>query len=131
MGRRKKKWRDLKASLGDADTFGTLYVSMCKSKAYQNLSLGAKHLYDMCRVHSTSKECKQCLYKHGEEYGITYSEYDFVFPAAHLAEYGIDRRNAVRYFNELEAAGFIVKKEKNKPMKKVNVYSFSDKWKQN
>ena len=30
---------------------------------------------------------------------------------------------------ELENAGFLTKKEKNKHMKKVNVYSFSDRWK--
>ena len=35
----------------------------------------------------------------------------------------------MKYFKELENAGFLTKKEKNKHMKKVNVYSFSDRWK--
>ncbi len=130
MNRSKKpKYKDLYASIGDKDFFGTIYDGMCRSKAYQSLSIGAKQLYTLCRVQSKSTHGKSCLYKHSEEYGITYTEHDFVFPASHLKMYGVDRSNANRYFNELEAAGFIDKKEKNKHMKKVNVYSFSNRWK--
>lgn len=130
MSRSKKpKYKDLYASIGDKDFFGTIYDGMCRSKAYQSLSIGAKHFYTLCRVQAKSTHGKSCLYKHSEEYGITYTEHDFVFPASHLTMYGVDRSNASRYFKELEAAGFIDKKEKNKHMKKVNVYSFSNRWK--
>lgn len=130
MGRNKKpKYRDIFASIGEKDYFGTLYDGMCKSNAYKSLSIGTKHFYTLCRVQAQSTHGKSCLYKHGKEFGIKYSENDFVFPASHLNMYGIDRSNASRYFKELEAAGFIDKKEKNKHMKKVNVYSFSSRWK--
>jgi hypothetical protein len=130
MSRSKKpKYKDPYASIGDRDYFGTLYDGMCRSKAYQSLSIGAKQFYTLCRVQAKSTHGKSCLYKHSEEYGITYTEHDFVFPASHLNMYGVDRSNASRYFKELEAAGFIDKKEKNKHIKKVNVYSFSNRWK--
>jgi len=130
MSRAKKpKYRDVYASIGSKDYFGTIYDGMCRSEVYQSLSIGARHFYTLCRVQAKSSHGKSCLYKHGEEYGITYTEADFVFPASHLNMYGIDRSNACRYFKELEAAGFIEKKEKNKHMKRVNVYSFSNRWK--
>ena len=53
---------------------------------------------------------------------------DFVFPASHLKEYGIDRSNAVKWFHELEDNGFITVLEKNKNRRKMNVYSFSSGW---
>lgn len=129
--RRQKKpqYKDCFASAGEKDYFGTIYDGMCKSTAYQSLGIGARHFYTLCRVQARSTHGKACLYKHGDEYGIQYNEHDFVFPAKHLEMYGIDRSNASRYFKELEAAGFITKKEKNKHIKKVNVYSFSDRWK--
>ena len=122
-------YRDIFASCsGDKDRFGRVYDSMCKHQNYKNLSIGAKQFYTLCRVQSASVQGKTCLYKHGEEYKITYTERDFVFPASHLKMYGIDRSNANRYFKELIEAGFIDKKESNKPIKKVNVYSFSSRW---
>lgn len=127
--RSKSKYIDLYASTGNGDFFGTLYDGMCKSKAYQELSIGARHFYTLCRVQSRSKHGTSCLYKHGAENGITYTEHDFVFPSSHLELYGVDRSNASRYFQELIKAGFIDKKEKNQHRKKVNVYSFSDRWK--
>lgn len=129
MSRNKKQYVDRYASAIVNDRFGTVFDSMCKSDSYKRLGLGARHFYTLCRVQAQSKEGRACLYKHGEDYDRMYTERDFVFPAAHLKEYGIDRSNAHRYFDELEAAGFIVKKEQNKFMKKVNVYSFSDRWK--
>lgn len=130
MSRSKKpKYKDLYASVGDKDFFGTIYDGMCKSKKYQALSIGAKQFYTLCRVQAKSSHGTSCLYKHGAELGITYTEHDFVFPASHLKMYGFDRSNASRYFKELIAAGFINIKESNKHMKKVNVYSFSNRWK--
>ena len=106
-----------------------MFDSMCRSKQYQTLSIGAKLFYMICRVQAMSTHGRSCLYKHGEEYGIVYNAgRDFVFPSAHLAKYGIDRRNADKYFKQLEKAGFIEKKECNKVRKKVNVYSFSANW---
>ena len=131
MARRKKKdTRDVYASLDSGDRFfARIYPGMIASKAYQNLSLGAKQFYILCRCQACSKEGRQVLFNHGKEYGITYNENDFVFPASHLERFGIKRQNSTKYFKELEKAGFIEKKEENKSLKRVNVYSFSSKWK--
>lgn len=129
-GRRKKpKYRDYNASVGENDFFGTVYVGMIRSAAFQKMSLGARYFYILCRVQAKSTDGRACLHNHGKEFGLIYTENDFVFPASHLKKSGIDRSNASRYFKELEAAGFIEKKEKNKSLKKVNVYSFSSRWK--
>ena len=130
MNRSKKpKYKDSRASINGKDYFGTVYDGMCRSKKYRNMTIGAKHFYTLCRVQAKSTHGKACLYKHSNEYGITYNENCFVFPSSHLAMYGVDRSNACRYFKELEGAGFIKKIESNKHIKKINVYEFSDGWK--
>jgi len=126
---KKQKYVDLYASVGKNDYFGTVFDGMCKSDAYKNLSLSAKHFYTLCRVQSQSKHGRQCLYKHSEESERNYNDNDFVFPSSHLKLYGIDRGNAKRYFDELIKAGFVDRKECNKVRKKMNVYSFSNRWK--
>jgi hypothetical protein len=80
-------------------------------------------------VQSKSNRGKSCLYKHKEEYGIDYTENCFVFPASHMQRYGIERSNGSNYLKQLIVAGFIEKVENNKAVKKVNVYKFSNKWK--
>lgn len=125
----KPKYEDVYASTKKTDKFGTVFDGMCRSRAYQSLSIGARQFYTLCRVQSRSEHGKACLYKHASENGTTYSENDFVFPAKHLDYYGVKRSNATRYFKELTAAGFIERKEQNKHMKRVNVYSFSRRWK--
>ena len=127
---KKRKYKDLRASVSGNDYFGTVYDGMCRSKAYRNLTIGARHFYTLCRVQARSTHGRACLYKHAEEYGLTYGEHCFVFPASHLAMYGIDRSNACRYFKELEAAGFIKQVESNKAVRKVSVYEFSSGWKE-
>lgn len=117
------------ASAVDGDTFGTLYDSMLKNKKFQDLNIGARFFYVCCRVQSQSKQGKQCLYKHAEEYKRNYNENVFVFPSDHLAKYGIQRNNAPKLFAQLEEAGFIKKLECNNHQHKVNVYTFTDAWK--
>ena len=131
MGRNKKSnYHDVNASIGNKDFFGTIYDGMLKSKEYQSLSIGAKQFYTLCRVQSQSPQGTSCLYQHNIKYNRNYEKSkDFVFPASHLLAYGIKRQNALKYFKELEAAGFIITKERNQKQKIVNVYSFSDKWK--
>lgn len=130
MGRKKEKFKDIKASCKTVDTFGTVFESMCKSEAYKGLTIGAKHFYTLCRVQSRSKTGRSCLFKHQQVYGINYNpEIYFVFPAKQMEEYGEKRQNGHRYFKELEQAGFIEIAENNSHIKKVNVYKFSDKWK--
>lgn len=131
MSKKKNKqpYCDIRACLGVKDRFGTLYDGMCTSKAYIELSIGAKQFYTLCRVQAQSARGKACLYKHAEEFGISYNDHCFVFPSSHLEKYGYDRSNAVKYFNELVAAGFIKKLERNKHLKKVNVYEFIEDWK--
>lgn len=111
------------------DKFGMLYYSMLTSKQFTSLSKGAQHLYVCCRVQARSSNAKACLYAHGKEGERVYTDNDFVFPKSHLALFGIDYKNATKYFDQLITAGFIDRKEKNKYCKRVNVYTFSDRWK--
>lgn len=128
--RKKQRYNDKNASFSHNDTFGTIFDGMLKHKTFQRLSPSSKVLYVCCRNQAQSVKGKTCLYQHGQEYGILYDHNnDFVFPAKHLREYGIDRTNATKYFNELIDAGFLIRKEKNNHRFKVNVYSFSDGWK--
>lgn len=131
MARRKKVNRDIYASRDcDDRAFTRIYPGLITSEAYKRLSLGARQFYVLCRVQACSKEGRQVLFNHGSEFGIQYDlERDFVFPASHLERFGVRRQNSWKYFKELERAGFIELKEKNKHMKKVNVYTFSSKWK--
>lgn len=131
MGRKKTIFKDLYASTSENDNYGTLFNSMCKSKAYQSLSLGAKQFYSICRVQARSEHGRRYLTQHAKETNANYStDRYFVFPASHLSKYGYDRRNSTKYFHELEEAGFIKTVEQNKHTRKQpNVYCFSDKWK--
>lgn len=113
------------------DRFLLLYVSQIRSKAYTELSLSAKQLYIVMRVHAHSEEGRACLAMHGKETGIEYDpEIYFVFPASHQRMYGYkDRRNVDRYIKELERAGFIIRYEVNWNLRKVTVYKFVSDWK--
>lgn len=118
------------ASLKNNDTFGTIFESMLQSEVFKNMHLGVRLFYVYCRVHSRTDECRQCLHEHMKEDSTQYNYDDcFVFPAKHIINYGFDRRNAHRYFKELEQKGFIKRIEKNNHRYKVNVYCFSDEWK--
>ena len=113
------------------DRFLLLYVSQIRSKAYTELSLSAKQLYIVMRVHAHSEEGRACLAMHGKETGIECDpEIYFVFPASHQRLYGYkDRRNVDRYIKELERAGFIIRYEVNWNLRKVTVYKFVSDWK--
>lgn len=114
---------------GENSRYGTIGVRMMQSPQFRRLSMGAQRMYVYCRCQAQSKEGTKCLYKHCEEEGTTYSHYThFVFPAKHMALYGVDRGNGTRWLKELEAQGFIKKVESNKHRQKVNVYAFSTKW---
>lgn len=126
---KKPRYTDKNASLGNKDYFGTIFDGMLQHPQFKALTCGAKLFYCHCRVQAKSEHGRSCLYQHGKEFGRDYTDADFVFPASHLEKYGYDRSNASRYFKELEKAGFLIKKEKNQHMKKVNVYAFSDHWK--
>ena len=113
------------------DRFLLLYVSQIRSKAYTELSLSAKQLYIVMRVHAHSEEGRACLAMHGKETGIEYDpDIFFVFPASHQRLYGYkDRRNVEKYMRELNAAGFIKKVESNWNLRQVTVYQFVSDWK--
>jgi hypothetical protein len=128
-GKKKTQYVDITASKAARDNFGTIFDSMCTDKSFQRLSIAARLFYCYCRVQAKTTRCTACLYEHAKEFGKTYNQNCFVFPASHLALYGYDRSNASRYFKELENAGFIRKLEPNKHMKRVNVYEFCDTWK--
>lgn len=126
----KKQYKpDLFASVGKGDTFAMIYDGMIKSDAFLSLTCAEKYFYCVCRVQSKSVDGKACLYRHGIEDGVQYTEHDFVFPAKHMEKYGYDRSNGLKYINSLIDKGFIKCKEKNKHRYKVNVYSFTDGWK--
>lgn len=122
---------DYNACIGNNkhENFGSIYESMAKSEQFIKLSYPAKMLYVYCRIQQKSSTGKACLHNHGEQEGIKYPESCFVFPAKQQQEYGLQRTNSQRYFNELIEKGFIEKYEKNKHRKRVNVYCFSSKWK--
>lgn len=124
---------DVFACLSEEDTsFGMVYYSMLHHDSFINLSSSAKLIYMYCRVHSSSKIARSCLYKHAEEEGFTYPSGCFVFPAKHQRIYGFnDRSNFRKHMRELIDNGFIERFEDNKHRWKVTVYRFSQKWKNN
>ena len=131
MGGRKTQYKDYYASTGtdQRDSFGTLWDSMVTSGQFKRLSLGARFFYALCRVQWKSAQGRAYLYQHAKEESKTYREPCFVFPAAHMEVYGIQRQNGARYIRELVQAGFIDVEEQNGHRRKPNVYAFSDKWK--
>ncbi len=128
---KKNKYSDYFASTEVNDNFGTIFDSMCKCKKYQELSIGAKHFYTLCRVEWKSELGRQSLYKFRREHGIEDKGKDneFVFPAKHMKMYGVDRSNGSRYLKQLKEAGFIGIASFNKSRWKENVYYFDSKWK--
>lgn len=132
MGRSKSKqntkFRDYLAT-GGGGNYGIVYEDMAKSEIYKSLNIGAKQFYTVCRIHARTKASTQCLYKHAKEDCEKYNSSYFVFPMKQLAEYGYQRQNAKKYFDELIQKGFIERVESNAHRYKVNVYRFSDKWK--
>ena len=110
--------------------FAMVYEQMFKSEAFRKLPIGAREFYIACRIQANTTDGRACLMRHGNEYGISYNiETEFVFPEKHLESFGYKRGNAYKLFRQLEQAGFITINERNKPLKRVNVYAFSDKWK--
>lgn len=121
--------RDTFASCKDKDTFGSIYESMVLSPAFIELSSREKVMYMLCRVQASSKTAKSCIYNHATENEREYEKNAFVFPAKHMAKYGIDRSNGNKLLKQLEEKGFIEKVECNKRQRKINVYRFSIGWK--
>ncbi len=132
MSRRKSKFEPDKTACignGEHENFGTIYESLVKSKQFQSLSMPAKLIYMYCRINARTSSGRACLFNHGNEEGMVYSDEEFVFPASQQAEYGLKRTNTYRYMQELIKAGFIEVHEQNKHRHKVNVYRFSSQWK--
>lgn len=129
MSKRKTKYFDVYASRDSNDYYGTVYDGMCKSKEFLQLSIGARYFYIMCRVESRSSKGKACLYKHAQSENTTYTDNCFVFPKSHQEAYGLTHANCCKYLTELEKAGFISTIENNKHRRIVNVYAFSNQWK--
>lgn len=128
--RKKKKYCDINACIKPNDNFGTMFVSMCKHEAFKKLTLAERDMYMLCRVQAQDKNGRACLYNHAQEFGRQYNlEKCFTFPAKHLKEYGKDNSNARKILKKLIEKGFLEEIERNKYMQKVNVYAFSDKWK--
>ena len=100
------------------ENFGSIYESMVKSDQFRALSNPAKLLYVYCRIQQNSGSGRACLHNHEKEEGVKYPQACFVFPAKMQLEYGLQRTNSQRYFNELIKAGFIEKYEANKHRKK-------------
>lgn len=133
MSRRKSGKRppksDYYAALDANDHYGTVFRSMVTSSQYNALSVGARHFYTLCRVQAQSEEGRRCLYQQAQHTGITSEAGWFVFPAKHLAACRVDRSSASRWFKELEKRGFVECIQRGKYNFSVNVYRFSDKWK--
>ena len=117
------------ASTGTSDNFGRLYVSMVQSGAFQALSMKARYFYMLCTIQAASTQGKRALYQYADAEGETFGEACFVFPREHQKKFGYMGKDANRYFDELEQAGFIETVRQNNHRRKMNVYRFSDKWK--
>ena len=129
MAKKKQTYSDSFASTGIKDRFGTVFEGMAKNDRFKKLNPAVRMFYVLCRIESQTDKGKQCLYKHAKETGETYGANCFVFPASHQKEYGIKRQNGTAYFKALIEAGFIKVRENNSHRHKINVYCFSDKWK--
>lgn len=137
--KKSEKNYDNTASTTNEDTYTMLFDSMIKSRAFQELTPNGKVMLLYCRNQKTCKNGRACLYELAKERAKIHkddtlinkymTEPFFVFPSKQLEIYGIDRRNASRYFKELENKGFIKKIECNKGRYKVNLYKFIDAWK--
>ena len=129
--KKNKNYIDINASISNRDKyFGIIYEGMCKSEQFQKLSRKAQIVYVLCRVHAHTQKCKACLYNHAKEEGRTYGPDCFVFPDCQQDDYGEhDHSNFNKYMKQLINAGFIDLIENNKHRFKINVYSFSSKWK--
>lgn len=127
-------------------TFGMIYTDQLKSKKFWGtLSCSSRLFYLVCVAHSSTKECKECLYNALKEryelLGTPLNECDlntrvydnhkkmFVFPKKHYEEYGYTKAYAYKCFKELEEKGFIKKVQEGKRNRKVNIYEFSKEWK--
>ena len=114
MGKQKAPMYDQYASLGKNSHYGRIYEDTIKSQPYKNLTLAEKNLYTICRVQLQSLNAKACLYKHCLEEGITYNEEcDFVLPAKHMDEYGLERSNTSKLLNRLIKKGFVIQQIKH------------------
>ena len=128
MGKPNKRKADAYATREPADTYGTIYKDMYTCEAFKRLSPSAKHLYACCRIQARSGG--KALFKHAEAEGTYYPpERCFVFPRTTAEAFGFSRGHIKELFAELIAAGFIEVLEQNKHRFRVNVYSFSDRWK--
>ncbi len=83
--------------------------SLLFSDAFQELRVGAKHLYLCMAMESGGKR-------------------DFQFPTAAARKYGISSTSFWSYVRELEDSHFIICRS-NKHLRRANDYSFSDGWK--
>ena len=133
MGRRSKQKslpKDIFASAKAKDNFGMIFDSMLQCERFQQLRTRTKWMYVLCRVQARTEEGGKVLHEHGKSEGKIYPLNCFVFPAAHMERYGMLKQNGSKELKALEEAGFISTVEKNSHRQKVNVYQFSEKWKQ-
>lgn len=82
-----------------------------------------------CLMQTQAGDARATLIKHGEESGREYDIHCFVFPDKQMRKYGLEPRHARPALNNLIDKGFIEKIEGNKDRRLVNVYQFTDKWK--
>ncbi|MBR6172760.1 MAG: hypothetical protein IKQ49_06270 [Eubacterium sp.] len=132
MGRKKKaKTPQPYADIGNTN-FAMVRDGLLQSAAFQALTVGERYFYIVCLVQARTQKCGKCLYNHAREDGKEepYSEWSFVFPAAHMRAYGYDSGNGSRYLQMLTEKGFIERVENNKHRQRVNVYRFTTKWKE-
>lgn len=120
-------------SNGKPDPFYQMHDSMEKSKQFLALKISAREMYRRCRNQAYCDEGMQTLGNYAAE--VNKSEYKaengyFVFPEKHMNQYGLDKGNGSKLLAILEKAGFIDCVERNGHRKKINVYRFSDRWKQ-
>ena len=130
-GRKKPLNAPLEFAATQKETFARMYASLTKSRAYRDLTLGARQFYCVCRVHAASPEGRRLLAAIGRNRRKDYDfDMEFAFPTTALKEYGYSNAEASRYFKQLEKAGFVSNVERYYN-RSANIWRFVSKWHQN
>lgn len=131
--------------------FARVSADLLKSEKFQDLSPACKYFYIVLMAYKYTSMQQECLYEYkkkiheemGEpeilyKYDLNREVHDpeapeFVFPRKHYEQFGFSKAYVHKYMTELREHGFIKKKtitEKQFFDKKVNLYEFSNEWKQ-
>lgn len=131
MSRKKKSYKPnpYLSVGGENDSFTLIYGSLLRSEAFKRLTAAEKHVAMCCFYQVQDQDSKRCLHELWKDSEKEVLSGYFVFPASHMAKYGINQGNGSRTLDKLCHVGFIKLIEQNKNRRLPNVYSLDDQWK--